>query len=311
MAVSFENIHRIDHQIPANAVDGNVIWSPVKSLFLLSMYAATVLGTIYFLRVDTLILFILKTITVLLFGHSLGMHRRLIPKSFECPKWLEKICVYLGTMVGLGGPLTLIKTHDFRDWAQRQGRCHDYFAHRQPALKDAFWQMHCDLKLDTPPRFKIEDDIANDTFYQLINRHWISVHLPWVIGFYLIGGWAWVIWGVCAQIAVTTTGHWLIGYMAHTDEAHDWHVDGAGVQGRNVKFAGLMTMGEAWHNNHHAFPGSAKIGLLPGQYDPGFWMLKLLEHLGLVWGIKLPRDLPQRSQLHWKGGPYETHSTLY
>ena len=301
MAVFFENINRIDLTIPANPIDGKVIWSPVKSLFLLAIYAATALGVIFYPRIDTFILFASKTIMVLLFGHSIGMHRRLIHKSFECPKGLERLWVYLGTLVGLGGPLTLIKTHDFRDWAQRQAQCHDYFAHRQPALTDAIWQMHCDLKLNAPPRFKIEDEVANDPFYRFINKHWISVHLPWVLVFYLIGGWAWVIWGVCAQIAVTTTGHWLIGYMAHTDEAHDWHVESAGGQGRNVRFAGLITMGEAWHNNHHAFPGSAKIGLYKGQSDPGFWILKLFERLGLVWGLKLPKDLPLRAQLHWLG----------
>lgn len=301
MTAAFENIRRIDETLPADPVKGRVVWSPVKSLFLLSMYAATVYGIVHYFRLDTLVLCTAKIVMVLLLGHSVGMHRRLIHKSFDCPLWLERLLVYMGTLVGLGGPFAMIRTHDYRDWAQRQPKCHDYFAHRQPPLADAFWQMHCDIRLHQPPVLTIEPEVAADRFYRFIDRQWIMVHVPWAIGFYLIGGWAWVIWGVCAQIAVTVTGHWLIGYLAHTGDAHDWYADEAGVQGRNVRFTGLITMGEGWHNNHHAFPGSARIGIYKGQSDPGYWLLKTLETLGLVWNIRLPQDLPHRPQLHWLG----------
>ena len=45
------------------------------------------------------------------------------------------------------------------------------------------------------------------------------------------------------------------------------------MQGYNVPFAALLTMGESWHNNHHAFPGSARLGLRAGEWDPGWWVL--------------------------------------
>lgn len=64
-----------------------------------------------------------------------------------------------------------------------------------------------------------------------------------------------------------------------------------------MKFVGLITFGECWHNNHHAFPGSAKIGLYHGQSDPGWWMLKVLERIKLAWGIRLPKDLSIRPEL--------------
>jgi stearoyl-CoA desaturase (delta-9 desaturase) len=299
---NFENIDRIDLTQEADALAGRVVYAPVKSLFLLSMYAATTYGLIYYLRWDTVLLFAIKTVAVLLLGHSVGMHRRLIHKSFACPLWLERLLVYFGTLTGLGGPFAMIRTHDFRDWAQRQTRCHDYFAHRQPMLIDALWQMHGDIRLKKPPHLTIEPEVTNDPFYRFIDRHWIAVHLPWVIAFYLIGGWAWVIWGVCAQIATTVTGHWLIGYFAHQAHEDDWQIKGAGVQGRNVHLTGLITMGEGWHNNHHAFPGSARIGLYQGQSDPGYRFIKALEALGLAWNIRVARDLPHRPQLQWAEG---------
>lgn len=295
----FENIHRVVESETVDPVSGRVVWSPVKSLFVAAMYVATAIAITSYFSWDAFALFVVKTSAVLLLGHSVGMHRRLIHNSFECPLWLEYFLVYMGVLVGLGGPYTMIRTHDTRDWAQRKTKCHDYFAHRRKPLQDAFWQMHCDVKLDHPPQIVPEPRIANSKFYHFIEKHWIAVHVPWVIAFYLLGGMSWVLWGVCAQIAVTVTGHWLIGYIAHQDDATDWHVRGAGVQGYNVKFCGLITMGECWHNNHHAFPGSALIGIYKGQVDPGWWFIKCLKAIGLATNIKTHQDLPERKELAW------------
>jgi stearoyl-CoA desaturase (delta-9 desaturase) len=96
---------------------------------------------------------------------------------------------------------------------------------------------------------------------------------------------------------VSVTGHWLVGYFAHNRGPRSWHIQGAGVQGYNVPYAGFLTMGEAWHNNHHAFPASAKLGLKAGETDPGWWVLQALERVGLVWNVKTPAMLPHRPNL--------------
>lgn len=299
---------RIEPGDTSDAVHGRVRWAPLKSLGMLAMYAGTLAGLVFWLHLDAVLLCVAKSLAVLLLGHSVGMHRRLIHKSFRCPKWLERGLVYMGCLVGLGGPFNLIRTHDFRDWAQRQPACHDYFAHRRPPLLDYLWQTHCDLTLQRPPVLRIEAEVADDPFYRFMERHPVLVHLPWAAVFFLTGGWAWVAWGVCAQVAATATGHWLIGYMAHARHDENWQVRGAGVQGKNVKLGaqgadvmGLLTMGESWHNNHHAFPGSARLGLYPGQADPGYRFIKMLEALGLASDIRLPCDLPWRTQLQWSG----------
>ena len=100
-----------------------------------------------------------------------------------------------------------------------------------------------------------------------------------------------VIWGSIIRIAVSVTGHWLIGYFAHNKGQRSWHIQGAHIQGYNIPLAGLITMGESWHNNHHAFPGSARLGLEKNQWDPGWWVLKKLEGFRLVWGLTLPQHL--------------------
>src|SRR4051794_39544393 len=85
-------------------VAGCVEWAPAKSLWIGSMtLAAILLGPLYFTW-DALLLFIVTSGVTLSFGHSVGMHRCLIHRSFECPLWLEHVCVYLGTLVGMAGP---------------------------------------------------------------------------------------------------------------------------------------------------------------------------------------------------------------
>lgn len=280
-----------------DAVTGQVSWSPAKSLWIGGMTLAAMIFCPLYIEIDAILLFAVTTAITLCFGHSVGMHRRLIHNSFACPLWLEYLCVYLGTLVGMAGPIGMIRTHDFRDWAQRQAHCHDYFCHRRSFWQDAWWQLHCELQLAHPPKFALEPRIAHDRIYAWMERTWMLQQLLWAVLFFSVGGWSWVVWGICARVAVGVTGHWLVGHFAHREGGQTWIVDGAGVQGHNITIAGLISMGESWHNNHHAFPGSAKLGLLPGQVDLGWELIRVFEKLGLAWQIVTPESLPQRPAL--------------
>ena len=96
-------------------------------------------------------------------------------------------------------------------------------------------------------------------------------------------------WGVFARVAACTTMHWFISYFAHTRGPQSWTVDDAGIQAHNVPLMAIPTMGESWHNNHHAFPGSARHGLYPGQIDLGYRFIQVLERLGLAWNVSCLR----------------------
>lgn len=281
----------------ADPLTGEVRWAPAKSLWISTMTVAAVVGCPFTFSADAAALFLATSAVSLCFGHSVGMHRRLIHQSFVCPLWLEHLCVYLGTLVGMAGPIGMTRVHDFRDWAQRQPACHDYFCHRKSFWRDAWWQLHCELVLERPPRFELEPRLAGDRFYSWIERTWMAQQLPWALFFFVLGGWAWVIWGVCARVSVCVIGHWLVGHFAHREGGQSFVVEGAAAQGYNVAVAGFISMGESWHNNHHAFPGSAKLGLFSGEVDPGWWLIKAFEALGLATDIKLPEDLPLRTEV--------------
>jgi fatty-acid desaturase len=277
--------------------DGQIHWAPAKSLWIGFMTAAAVaLGPVLF-SWDAFLLFIATSAVTLCFGHSVGMHRRLIHGSFDCPLWLEHLCVYLGTLVGMAGPIGMVRLHDFRDWAQRQRACHDYSCHRAGFWRDAWWQLHCRLVLAHPPAFRLEPRLANDWFYAVVERTWMLQQLPWAALFLAIGGWSWVVWGICVRVSVCVTGHWLVGHFAHRRGDRSFIVEGAAGQGYNVGWATLISMGENWHNNHHAFPRSARMGLFPGEIDPGWWLIRTFEALGLATNIQTPANLPWRPEL--------------
>jgi fatty-acid desaturase len=280
-----------------DAVAGRVRWKPGKSLWISAMTVVALVGGPLTFTWGAFALFLATTSVTVCLGHSLGMHRRLIHHSYECPLWVERLFVYLGTLVGMAGPFGMIRQHDIRDWAQRKPFCHPYLAHRSTILRDAFWQLHCELALAHPPELIVERRVAEDRFYRFIERTFMAQQLPWAILFLAIGGLPWLVWGVGVRVAASVTGHWLVGYFAHNRGPRSWHIEGAGVQGYNVPYCGLLTMGEAWHNNHHAFPASARLGLRPGETDPGWWVLMMLARLGFVWDVKTPDMLPQRPNL--------------
>ncbi|HJQ58956.1 MAG TPA: acyl-CoA desaturase [Vineibacter sp.] len=278
----------------ASPVEGDIVWDPTRSIWNGSMLlGALVLGPIYFTW-DALLVFLITSAVTLCAGHSVGFHRRLIHRSFECPKWVEYALVWLGTAVGMGGPLWTIRLHDSRDWAQRQPDCHAFLAHKKAIWLDGALYLHGRLKLKNPPGFDPGPGIGDNRFYRFLDRTWMWHQLPIGLALFWMGGWPWVVWGVFVRVASCTTMHWFISYFAHTRGPQDWTVDGAVIQAHNVPLMAIPTMGESWHNNHHAFPSSARHGLYPGQIDLGWHFIQLLALVGLARNIKLPHALPAR-----------------
>ncbi|KGD64037.1 fatty acid desaturase [Alcanivorax nanhaiticus] len=291
------NTERVRTKTGTDAFAGRVLWSPSKSIWFLFHFLTLILVAPFVASVSSIAIFIVLTAVTLCFGHSLGMHRLLIHRSYECPKWMEYLFVYLGTLVGMAGPIGMMRQHDLRDWAQRQTRCHDYLLHGSSMIKDGWWQLNCDLRLDNPPEFCIEESVTSDPFYRFIEKTWMWQQLVLAVPLYWIGGLSWLVWGISVRIVVSVGGHWFIGYFAHNHGERTWRVDGAAVQGHNIRLAGLISMGEAWHNNHHAYPRSAMLGLYTDEPDPGWWVLNALYNLGIVKNIRLPSHLPPRPEL--------------
>ena len=103
----------------ANPIDGYVEYDPPKMIWNLGMLILAVTLAPVTYTPEALLLFFCLTYFSLLIGHSVGMHRMMIHRTFECPVLVERMLIYVGVLVGMSGPFGVIKIHDTRDWAQR------------------------------------------------------------------------------------------------------------------------------------------------------------------------------------------------
>lgn len=285
------------HGGDASAVDGKPVLDVKKAIWNWLMIAgALVLAPMTFTW-SALAMAGALTYGTLLVGHSACMHRMMIHKTYQCPKWLERVLIYVGVLVGMAGPFSILRIHDLRDWAQRQGQCHDFFAHRRGYLQDIFWQLTCRFEFAQPPRFTIERELAEDRWCRFFESTWRLHQLPLAGLLYLAGGWPWVVWGICVRVSISIVGHWTITYFCHNPGPGTWRVKAASVQASNISGIGILTYGECWHNNHHAFPESARIGLEEGQADPSWLFINWLGKIGWARDIGLPRPPDQREDL--------------
>ncbi|MEM9108142.1 MAG: acyl-CoA desaturase [Pseudomonadota bacterium] len=274
-----------------------MVIDPVKTLWISTMITGGLVGAVFFASWSALAVFLILSAVTLCAGHSVGMHRLLIHRSFTAPLWVERTLVYLGTLVGMAGPFGMIRAHDMRDWHQRQTECPPHPSHGAGFVRDAFWQLCCLFRLDSPPEFRIEPAIRNDRFYRFLDATWMAQQLPVAAILFFLGGWGWLLFGVCLRVSVSLVGHWAVGHVAHKRGHQGWSVEGLPVQGYNLPRLGFLTFGESFHGNHHAFPHSARLGVEPGQSDPGYVFIRSLEIVGLASDIIEPMSKPAREGL--------------
>jgi len=99
------------------------------------------------------------------------------------------------------------------------------------------------------------------------------------------GGWALVLWGIPLRLVLVYHITWLVNSATHCWGSIAYP---SGDGSRNNPWVAALTFGEGWHNNHHAFPHSAKHGLQPGQIDLTWQHIRLLKALGLATKVRLP-----------------------
>jgi fatty-acid desaturase len=278
-------------------MQGRILWDAKKSLWWFVHLVGAVVAMVVYPGWGGFAVFVVLTPITICAGHSTGMHRLLIHRSFKTPRVVEYGLVYLGVLVGMAGPFGMIRAHDMRDWHQRQTVCPPHPSHGAGFWRDAWWQMHCVYRMDHPPEFRIEPEVAQSRFYRWLQATWMAQQFPLALILWWVGGMEWLLWGVCVRVVVSLTGHWAVGHYTHKRGHQGWRIDGLPVQGYNLPGLGLITFGENWHGNHHAFPHSARLGVEPGQTDPGFWFIRVLEWLGLASGVRLPGSAVEREGL--------------
>lgn len=271
-----------DHGHPLPHAPGELRLRPVKLLWNGALAASLLVGPFCF-RLDAAVFAMGMALVVLALGHSVGFHRGVIHGAFRMGPWTERALVYLAILAGIGGPIGMLRMHNTRDAHQNRPEAPDFYTFAHPAWRDASWYLFHE---HTGPAAPIDPAREADPWYRFFEATWRLQHLPWIVGLALYGGLPWVVWGWGVRTAVCVFGHWYVNYAAHTRGYRRWRMPGSGEEGRNHLLWGALAMGEGWHNNHHAWPDSAKFGVGWWELDPGWWVVRGLRALGLVWDVK-------------------------
>uniref|UniRef100_A0A7N0RF19 Fatty acid desaturase domain-containing protein n=1 Tax=Kalanchoe fedtschenkoi TaxID=63787 RepID=A0A7N0RF19_KALFE len=221
-----------------------------------------------------------------LFGITLSYHRNLTHKSFTLPKWLEYAFAYCGVLALEGDPIDWVSTH----------RYHHRFtdSSKDPhSPVEGFWFSHVGWILDRGyltekcGQASNVSDLRKQIFYRFIEKTYYFHALAPVPVLYLAGGFPFVVWGLGVRVVVVRHATWTVNSVCHRWGTRDWDT---GDMSRNNWFIALLTFGEGWHNNHHAFEWSARHGLEWWQVDATWGVIRLLEAAGLAADVKLPSE---------------------
>ena len=128
-------------------------------------------------------------------------------------------------------------------------------------------------------------DISGDPFYQFCQNFMVPIQVVLGLALFFFGGWSYVIWGVFVRLVVVFHCTWLVNSATHKFGYQSHESDD---QSRNCWWVALLTFGEGWHNNHHAYQYSARHGLEWWEIDITWMIIKTLSTVGLVTNIKLP-----------------------
>jgi stearoyl-CoA desaturase (delta-9 desaturase) len=136
-------------------------------------------------------------------------------------------------------------------------------------------------------------DFAQYPELMWLHRYELAPPLALAVVCFAVAGWPGLIVGFFWSTVAVYHGTFCINSIAHLAGRRRYVT---GDDSRNNWLLAIITMGEGWHNNHHAFQSSARQGFRWWEYDPTFYLLKLLERLGLVWNLKLPTAEVLRNQ---------------
>jgi stearoyl-CoA desaturase (delta-9 desaturase) len=274
-------VTRAEPLVPANV--GRVVFDPYRALWLWGMLLVTAVAALPAVTLGRTLVSLLLSLLTLCLGHSVGLHRGLIHRSYECGRVLRGLLAWLFVLSGLGGPLAWARLHAVRDYWQNRRDCPRLFAYDHSLARDFLWNLHCSFRArDARAEARLPRDVLTDPWLRFLERTWPLHVLALGALLWLADGPGAVAVCLCARTAAGILGHWFIGYAAHVWGERRYAIPGARETGTNVWILGLISFGEGFHNNHHAFPGSARMGLLPREFDLGWLCLRLFRWFGWV-----------------------------
>lgn len=212
-------------------------------------------------------------------GTTLGLHRKLTHRSFDCPRWLEYALVTAAMLTLQTHPLGWVANH----------RIHHGHSDKEKdphTPRKGFWYSYLgwvvdDLSTD-PDAYKTYcRDLAQDRYYLWLLRYRFVPHALLLALIVAVWGWQAVPCVMYLPLKLWMHAQYTVNAVCHGSRLGFRSYDSPD-ESRNVWWVGLWALGEGWHNNHHAHPRSPMLGRGPWQLDVGGLVLRLLFKLGLA-----------------------------
>ena len=231
-------------------------------------------------------------------GITVGFHRLFTHRSFKTSRAVRALFGVLGSMAVEGPLIDWVATHrKHHRYSDHPGDPHSPHVGHPPGWRGELSGLgHAHLgwmlrgkEMANPRRYA--KDLLADRDLRFISRMfplWVAAGLAlpfslgWALTGSLAGGLTGLLWGGAVRIFVLHHVTFSINSLCH---AYGRRPFATRDQARNLAWLAPFAFGEAWHNNHHAFPTSARHGLSRWQLDPGAWLIGGLERCHLAWDV--------------------------
>jgi stearoyl-CoA desaturase (delta-9 desaturase) len=233
-------------------------------------------------------------------GVTVGFHRLFTHRGFQTYRPIQWLLGALGSMSFQGPLLDWVGRHRLHhQHSDAEGDPHSPYPHGDGlrGLLRGFWHSHIGWAFAPMPDGldRYAGDLRRDPGIRLVSNLFplwalLGVLIPAGIGL-AVGGWRGAIsgfvWGGLVRIFLGHHATWCVNSVCHLWGKKPY---ASGDESRNNLFVGIVALGEGWHNNHHAFPSSARHGLRWWQFDTSWCLIRAMQLCGLAWKVRLPTE---------------------
>lgn len=219
---------------------------------------------------------------VRMFAITAGFHRYFAHRSYRMSRVPQFVMAFLGTMALQRGPLWWAGHH------RHHHRFSDLPQDLHSPIQSGLWHSHVGWVLcgkhDKTPLESIQD-FAKFPELRFLDRHYWAPGALLGVVLFLVGGWAAFVWGFLVSTVLLYHATFAINSIAHLVGSRRYHTTDTS---RNHLGLALLTLGEGWHNNHHAYMSSTRQGFFWWEIDISYYCLKGLEQIGIVSQLRQP-----------------------